>query len=294
MATYYGKTVEEAIESGLKELGISREEAEITVIEEAKKGFLGLNSKKAEVEINPKKSDGQRAVEFLKGLLPIMNVSAECNLTEEDEKIVIDLKAERSSSVIGYRGEILDALQTLAGAVANIGRDDYRRVVVDCEDYREKREETLKSLAEKLAAKAVRTGRKIILEPMSPYERRILHSTLADSTEVKTESEGKEPNRYVVIIPNDLRYDEPEDASFRRNNNNNGRYNGGFKGGRTERYGDRNGDRGDRRNGGNGRYGQRGGRRDDRAPRQPRPKTSGWGTFLGNSNAGKSSDENKD
>lgn len=279
MSTYYGKTVEEAIESGLKELGIERENADIKIIEEPKKGFLGINAKKAEVEVSPKKSDGARAVEFLKGLLPIMNVSAECVLGEENEKIVIDIKAERSSSVIGYRGEILDALQTLAGAVANIGREDYRRVVVDCEDYREKREETLKSLAEKLAAKAVRTGRKIILEPMSPYERRILHSTLADSTEVKTESEGKEPNRYVVIVPNDLRYDEPEDASYRRGQG--GDKKGGYRGGRNDRYGDRN-------SRGNGRYGNRSGGRTekygDRAPRQPRPKTSGWGTFLGNSN----------
>lgn len=279
MATYYGKTVEEAIESGLKELGIDRENADIKIVEEPKKGFLGLNSKKAEVEISPKKSDGERAVEFLKGLLPIMNVSAECVLSEEDEKIVIDVKAAKSSSVIGYRGEILDALQTLAGAVANIGREDYRRVVVDCEEYREKREETLKSLAEKLAAKAVRTGRKIILEPMSPYERRILHSTLAESTEVKTESEGKEPNRYVVIIPNDLRFDEPEDASYRR-----GQTGGDRKGGYR-------GDRNDRNSRGNGRYGNRNGGRTekygDRTPRQPRPKTSGWGTFLGNSNTDK-------
>ena len=286
MATYYGKTVEEAIESGLKELGIDRENADIKIVEGPKKGFLGLNSKKAEVEISPKKSDGERAVEFLKGLLPIMNVSAECVLSEEDEKIVIDVKAAKSSSVIGYRGEILDALQTLAGAVANIGREDYRRVVVDCEEYREKREETLKSLAEKLAAKAVRTGRKIILEPMSPYERRILHSTLAESTEVKTESEGKEPNRYVVIIPNDLRFDEPEDASYRRGQTGGDRK-GGYRGGRTEKYGDRN----DRNSRGNGRYGNRNGGRTekygDRTPRQPRPKTSGWGTFLGNSNTDK-------
>lgn len=284
MATYYGKTVEEAIEIGLKELGLDRENAEIKVIEEAKKGFLGLNSKKAEVEITAKKSDGQRAVDFLNGLFPIINVNAECLLKEEEEKIIIDLKTEKSSSVIGYRGEILDALQTLAGAVANIGRDDYRRVVVDCEDYREKREETLKSLAEKLAAKAVRIGRKIVLEPMSPYERRVLHSALADNTEVKTQSEGKEPNRYVVIIPNDLRYDEPEDASYRRGQ----RQNGDRRGERTERY---NG-RGERRGSSNGRYGRQGGRREDRAPRQPRPKTSGWGTFLGNSS--KMNEENKD
>ena len=137
----------------------------------------------------------------------------------------------------------------MAGTVANAGKEDYKRVVVDCEGYREKREETLKSLAVKLAQKAVRTGRKVALEPMNPYERRILHSALSESTEVKTESEGKEPNRYVVIIPNNLKNDG---------------------------YGrDRRG-----RNNGKGRYDNK---RSSSAPKQERPKTSGWGTFLGNS-----------
>ena len=146
---------------------------------------------------------------------------------------------------------MLDALQCLAGAIANIGREDYRRVVVDCEGYREKREETLVSLAHKLAAKAVRTGRKVTLEPMNPYERRILHSALSDNTEVKTQSEGKEPNRYVAIIPNNL------------------------KPGRSDGYRERRGGRDDK--------GGRGRRQRDEAPRQPRPKTSGFGTYLGNS-----------
>lgn len=280
MPTYYGKTVEEAIEEGLKELGVTAEQAEIKVIEEAKKGFLGINSKKAEVEVNAKKSDGERVKAFLEGLFPIMNVNAKCNLVEEDDKIVVEVIAERSQQVIGYRGETLDALQTLAGAVANIGREDYRRVVVDCENYREKREDTLKSLAEKLADRAVREGRKVILEPMAPYERRIIHSALADRKDVTTESDGKEPNRHVVIVPGELTSDEPIDASFKgkrgdssRNDRRTGRGDrGGFRGGKSG-YGRDN--RGGFRGNGN---------RGERAPRQPRPKTSGWGTFLGNAN----------
>lgn len=257
MAEFLGKTVEEAIELGLKTLGIEKDCAEITVLEEPVKGFLGLGGKKAKVEINVKKTDGERAVSFITGLFDLMDVNAKCSLDQEGEKIIIDVITDNSSSIIGYRGEVLDALQSLAGAVANKGRDDYRRVVVDCEGYREKREETLKSLAEKLAAKAVRTGRKVTLEPMNPYERRILHSALSDSTEVKTQSEGKEPNRFVAIIPNNLK---PFD--------------------KDRKYDDR--------RGGKGGY-NKGGRRDDRrgsresAPRQPRPKTSGFGTFLGNS-----------
>lgn len=280
MPTYYGKTVEEAIEEGLKELGVTAEQAEIKVIEEAKKGFLGINSKKAEVEVNAKKTDGERVKAFLEGLFPIMNVNAKCNLVEEDDKIVVEVIAERSQQVIGYRGETLDALQALAGAVANIGREDYRRVVVDCENYREKREETLKGLAEKLAERAVREGRKVILEPMAPYERRIIHSALADRKDVTTESDGKEPNRHVVIVPGELTSDEPIDASFKgkrgdsgRNDRRTGRGDrGGFRGGKSG-YGRDN--RGGFRGNGN---------RGERAPRQPRPKTSGWGTFLGNAN----------
>lgn len=280
MPTYYGKTVEEAIEEGLKELGVTAEQAEIKIIEEAKKGFLGINSKKAEVEINAKKTDGERVKAFLEGLFPIMKVNAKCNLLEEDDKIVVEVVAERSQQVIGYRGETLDALQTLGGAVANIGREDYRRVVVDCENYREKREDTLKSLAEKLADRAVREGRKVILEPMAPYERRIIHSALADRKDVTTESDGKEPNRHVVIVPGELTSDEPIDASFKgkrgdsgRNDRRTGRGDrGGFRGGKSG-YGRDN--RGGFRGNGN---------RGERAPRQPRPKTSGWGTFLGNAN----------
>ena len=253
MAVFTAKTVEEAIALGLTTLGIEKENADVKVLEEPTKGCLGIGAKPAKVEVEAKKSDGERAIAFLNGLLDLMNVNAKCNLSAEEEKVIIDVITDNSSSVIGYRGEVLDALQCLAGAVANTGRDDYRRVVVDCEGYREKREETLKSLAEKLAAKAVRTGRKVTLEPMNPYERRILHSALSESTEVKTASEGKEPNRFVVIIPNNLK---PFDKDRRSNDRR-----GGFKGGRRD---DKRGSR-------------------DQAPRQPRPKTSGFGTFLGNS-----------
>ncbi len=256
MAEFLGKTVEEAIENGLKTLGLEKESAEITVIEEGVKGFLGIGSKPAKVEVSAKKTDGQRAIDFLNGLLECMNVNAKCNLKDEGEKVIIDVITDNSSAVIGYRGEVLDALQCLAGAVANTGREDYRRVVVDCESYREKREETLKSLAEKLAAKAVRTGRKVTLEPMNPYERRILHSTLSSSTEVKTLSEGKEPNRYVAIIPNNLK-------PFERKNDDRKGGKGGFNKGKKDFYGKK--------------------EKSNSAPQQPRPKTSGFGTFLGNS-----------
>ena len=285
---FTGKTVQEAIENGLKEMNLEEDKAEIKVIEEPTKGFLGIAAKKAKVEITEKKTDGERAVEFLNGLLDLMNVNAKSNLTEEDEKVVIDIITDNSSAIIGYRGEVLDALQNLAGAVANTGREDYRRVVVDCENYRTKREDTLVSLAHKLEAKAVRMGRKINLEPMNPYERRILHSALAASEDVKTLSEGKEPNRYVSIIPNNLTDPDDKGISERKFNGQDNRhgYERNGRNDRNDRFGGyRKGGRGDRNDRG-GKYGRGdrgfGGRRDS-APRQPRPKTSGFGTFLGNS-----------
>ena len=232
---FTGKTVEEAVETGLKELGLTKEEANIRVLEEGKKKLFG--SVKARVEIakkcgltmeeaqenvcacscqcendavveETKKSengtDGERTVEFLEGLFKILKITACTELVSEKEKIEIDVIATKSSDVIGKHGATLDAIQTLAGAVANTGRDKYKRVVVDCENYRENRENTLNKLADNLAEKAVRLGKKIQLEPMNPYERRIIHSALSSRNDVKTISEGKEPNRYIVVIPENL------------------------------------------------------------------------------------------
>lgn len=224
-------TVEEAIAEGLQSLGVRRDEVEIEILDEGKKkkGLFGKETP-AQVALTPKEklTDGQRAVTFLKGLLPLISSDAEPTLVSEDEKIVINLGAESVKGVIGRRGEVIDAIQTLAGAVANTGRRDYKRVVVDCAHYREEREETLKHVANKLAQKAVRLGKRVRLEPMNPYERRIIHSALADSDEVTTKSEGKEPARFVVIIPKNMK--------------NGGRGHGkyGDRGGRGhDKYGDR-------------------------------------------------------
>lgn len=278
---FTGKTVEDAVEEGLRALGLAREEAEIVVLEEGKKGLF--KSVKAKVKISKRKTDGERAVDFLEGLFDILGIAATNELEESEENTKINVITTNSYSVIGHRGEILDALQVLAGAVANIGREEYKRVVVDCENYREKREETLKRLANKLAEKAVRTGRKLSLEPMSPYERRVIHSALADSTEVKTQSEGKEPNRYIVVIPNNMR---PGSDRFER------------RGGKDRKNF---GDRGDRRGGYN--KDRQGGKPYDRRERRDRNPSSGgarpakrtpyFGTYLGNSNAAKTEDEGK-
>ncbi len=270
---FTGKSVEEAVQAGLTALGLEESEAEIVVLEEGKKKIFG--SVKAKVQIKKKVSDAKRAVEFIDGLLEILKISAVSEIVEEDENIKIDIKATNSSKVIGKRGDVLDAIQCIAGAVANIGRDRYRKVVVDCENYRSQREETLKALAEKLAKKAVEKGRKMTLEPMNPYERRIIHSALADNPDVKTVSEGKEPLRYIAVIPNNAK---PYDKGLRY-----GEYNGGER--RGQRGGDRkfgkpfNKDRNSERrfdkkpsNGGSGSGAKRG------------KKEIHFGTFLGNSN----------
>ena len=257
---FTGKTVDDAVEKGLKELGIERENADIRVLEEGKKKLFG--SIKARVEIAVKEpqtteacaeektedkpqtctacacgeTDGQRTVEFLEGLFKLLKITACTELVSEGEKVEINVTAANTTAIIGKHGAMLDAIQTLAGAVANTGREDYKRVVVDCENYRENREATLTKLADNLAQKATRLGKKIKLEPMNPYERRIIHAALSERDGVSTASEGKEPNRYIVIIPDNLE-DENAPAIPARNDrdrkgNDRGRgYNRGGKGG---------------------------------------------------------------
>ena len=211
---FYGKSVEEAIDIALNELNITKEQAVITVLEEPQKGFLGIGGKNAKVEVNKKENDGERASNFLNGLFELMKIPATTELKENGDKIIIDVLTTKPTALIGYRGEVLDALQTLAGATANLLNDEYKKVVVDCENYREKREETLISLANRIADKAVKYGKKFSLEPMNPFERKIIHSALTDNENVKTESQGAEPNRYIVVIPNNLKSEVAEAERF--------------------------------------------------------------------------------
>ncbi len=219
---YTGKTVEEAVSKGLEELGVTEENAEIVVLEEPKKKLFGSTKARVRITVSEKEEreetfsagkersneeDGKRAEAFLQGLLEQMKIDATCELKGFEERILIDVTAVDSGEIIGKRGSTLDALQTLASAVANTGRNKYIRVNVDCEGYRKKREETLTSLADKLAVKAIERDRKIRLEPMNPYERRVIHAALSDRDDVTTISEGKEPNRYVVIVPKNLTND---------------------------------------------------------------------------------------
>ena len=284
---YTGKTVDEAVEEALRQLGITAEEAEVTVLEEGKRKLFG--SVKAKVKVVKKATDGERAANFIDGLLKILKIPAFNEIVSDGEKIEIEIKTTNTSAVIGRRGEVLDAIQCIAGAVANIGREEYRRVVVDCENYRAQREEKLKAVAVAKAAKAVERKKRVALEPMSPYERRVVHSILADNEEVTTISEGKEPMRRVVIIPkNEVPFERRERRGGRQFNREKR-----FEDRGERKFGDRkprrfekcDGERGERRDRGE---------RPARPPRSSAPrgkKQIYLGTFLGNSGANKDNNE---
>jgi len=198
-----GKTVQEAISAALSELKLSEEEVDIEVIEEGAKGFFGIiGSKVARIKAIIKKIEKNRcdvASDFLETVLNNMGVAAEISVNEDDESIVVDVNGDDIGIIIGRRGETMDSLQYLTSLVVNKGHDDYKRVILNVENYRQKREETLVKLANRLAEKVVKYKKPVTLEPMNPYERRIIHSSLQGHRYVETHSTGEEPKRKVVI-----------------------------------------------------------------------------------------------
>jgi len=193
------KTVNEAISLALEELKVGREDVEVEIIEEGSKGIFGIGGRAARVRVILKEKYADRAKEFLLDVFDKMGIMAEIEASEQEDAIDINIKAEDSGIIIGRRGETLDALQYLTSLVVNKNSEVYKRVTLDIENYREKREETLLKLANKLAQKVLKSKRSITLEPMNPYERRIIHSALQGYRGVKTYSIGDEPNRKVVI-----------------------------------------------------------------------------------------------
>lgn len=198
-----GKTVQEAIAAALAELKLSEEEVDVEVIEEGNKGIFGLiGSKTAKVKVTVKEVESNRcdlASDFLYTILQNMGVEADISVNEDDESIVVDINGDDIGIIIGRRGETMDSLQYLTSLVVNKGFEDYKRVTLNVENYRQKREETLVKLANRLADKVVKYKKPVSLEPMNPYERRIIHSTLQGHKYVETYSVGEEPKRKVVI-----------------------------------------------------------------------------------------------
>ena len=253
----WGTDVDTAVELALAELKCSREEVEVTVLEQPSRGFFGIGSKlalvrvekkapvveeepapavveekapasapqkqkpqksetkvekkKTKKEIQPKKSsieeevgnlspvENHIALDFLKEVTEQMGLVVDVTAKANEDSVLLNIQGKDSGTIIGKRGQTLDAIQYLTSLVVNKDQDNYIKVVVDAENYRSKREKTLEKLANRLADKVVKTKRSVRLEPMNPYERKVIHATLQNNPRVTTRSEGQDPYRRVII-----------------------------------------------------------------------------------------------
>lgn len=195
------KTVNDAIIEACQKLGVASDKLEHEVLEEGSAGFLGIGAKPAVIKAWVKCSVGDDAKKFLKDVFTAMDmiVAVDVQYNEEEKSMDIELNGDDMGVLIGKRGQTLDSLQYLVSLVVNKNVEEYIRVKVDTENYRERRKETLENLARNIAYKVKRNKRPVSLEPMNPYERRIIHSALQNDKYVTTHSEGDEPFRRVVV-----------------------------------------------------------------------------------------------
>lgn len=199
-----GKTVDDALVNALIKLEATRDKVEYEIIEKGSTGIFGIGSKPAVIKAWKKATTEDSVVEFLTGVFETMslNVKVEVDYNKDDNLMNINLVGPEMGVLIGKRGQTLDSLQYLASLVVNKNKeeDSYIRVKLDTENYRERRKETLEHLAKNIAYKVKRTKKSVSLEPMNPYERRIIHSALQGDRYVCTKSEGEEPYRHVVVM----------------------------------------------------------------------------------------------
>ena len=198
------KTVNEAITEACRKLSVTSDKLDYQVIEEGSSGFLGIGSRPAIIKATVKVEELSAediAKNFLDDVFAAMNmqVVVETNYHEEEKSMDIELSGEEMGVLIGKRGQTLDSLQYLVSLVVNKEMEEYIRVKIDTENYRQRRKETLENLAKNIAYKVKKTRRPVSLEPMNPYERRIIHSTLQNDKYISTHSEGEEPYRRVVV-----------------------------------------------------------------------------------------------
>ncbi len=193
------KTVDEAIELALEELKVSRNEVEVEIIEEGNRGILGFLSKLAKVKVMVKPNPEEIAYNFLKGILRFIDEEVKISSSFNDNVLKMQIEVQKAGIIIGKHGSTLDSLQYLTSLVVNRNTKDYVRVILDAENYREKREKTLERLAKRMAEKVKDTKRSITLEPMYPNERRLIHTALQKDPGVTTKSVGQEPTRRVII-----------------------------------------------------------------------------------------------
>lgn len=195
-----GKTVDEAIEKALKELQTTREDVKIEIVEEGSKGFLGfIGSKYAKVKVTKNIDPVELAKEFISFVAKKLKVDVQYEVENREDHIYINIKGKNIGILIGRRGETLESLQYLTNLAVQKKTEDRVRIILDIEGYRSRREQTLVKLANRLYEKVKKTQKSIVLEPMNPHERRIIHTTLQSKNDIQTYSEGDEPYRKVVI-----------------------------------------------------------------------------------------------
>lgn len=199
--TVTGRTIKDAIKSGLQQLMVTEDRVKITILEQPTRGLFGLiGSKDARVEIELVPDPIDEAIAFLRDVMDGMSLNAEIQTEDmgvDGQGIVIS--GPDMGMIIGRRGQTLDALQYLVNIVANRHAKEHIRIVLDAEQFRKRRRKTLEELGQRLATRVIKGQKEIILEPMTPQERKIIHSYLQDHPKVKTFSKGEEPNRKVVI-----------------------------------------------------------------------------------------------
>ncbi|MEA5038972.1 MAG: RNA-binding cell elongation regulator Jag/EloR [Clostridiaceae bacterium] len=198
-----GDTIDAAVDNALRQLGMHRDDVSVEVLQTPKSGFFGLGKEPAVVRVSYQNSPAGKAKDFLEGLLFRFGTPAQILIKEnfEENTLAVELIGSDMGTVIGRRGETLDAIQYLTGIVVNRTEEERWRVTVDTEGYRAKREDSLEELAKRTAQKALKYKKPVALDPMNPQERRIIHACLQDYAGVTTYSIGTEPNRKVVIAP---------------------------------------------------------------------------------------------
>lgn len=195
------RTVDDAITEALIKLGTTSDRIEYEVVEKGSSGILGIGRKDAVIKVRKKYSPEDDAREFLENVFKAMKLEVEIIIEKDEESntLNIDLKGDDMGVLIGKRGQTLDSLQYLTNLAVNRRAENFVKVKIDTEDYRKRRRETLENLARNIAYKVKRTTRPVALEPMNPFERRVIHSTLQNDKFVTTHSEGEEPYRHVVV-----------------------------------------------------------------------------------------------
>lgn len=193
------KTVDEAIKLGLKKLDADIDDVEVKVLEEGNPGFLGFLSKDAKVRLKLKQSHLKTTIDFLSGLVELIGANATFDVKEEGDLIKVDFTGKDMGIIIGRHGKTLDAIQFLTSIAVNKKNNGFKRILIDAENYRKRREESLQKFAKNMSLKAQKIQKDVVLEPMLPNERRIVHMALQNDRKVETKSIGEEPNRRVVI-----------------------------------------------------------------------------------------------